>query len=104
MTFAGAQGATALAVGAGKFCEPVSLGVARIRCLLAGQITVVPRFHFAAIAFLHVATPANPIAAMRRQTLLHVSWKIHISPRPAGVIDTDRVIGLDLSIESFRRM
>ncbi len=67
-------------------------GIARVGLR---EETVVARGDGAAVVFDHVGALQDPWLSQRRQALLDVAMESGIAPRPAGVVDADRVVRLD---------
>ncbi len=98
------------ASGAQRFAPQPGESLLIVAPRLAGKIpgharmlTIVLGFDFAAFIFLHVAATLTPLAPQRGQALLEVSVERRIAPGAAAVIDTHRLVRLDLAVEGFRR-
>src|SRR5260221_14267057 len=81
MAFASAERAAAMAIESGKFHEPVAFSLARVFGVLAGEIAVVHRLHFAALIFGDIAARLNPFGAHTGQTVIRSAIEIGITPR-----------------------
>ena len=67
VAFARAQGTATLAGQAGKFDQAILLCLAGIFRMHSGEVTVVLRFHIAAIVFFDVSPGRDPVAAQRQR-------------------------------------
>ena len=97
----GAQRTAALRAEAGKFHEAILLRLAGELGVLAGEIAIVHRLHFAAVVFLDVAALAESSRAQRGQTFLDAAGERRIAPRPGAIIDAHRFVRLDGAVEGF---
>ena len=70
--------------------------------MLLGQVTVIDRVRESSAGFLHVPAVANPLRPKRRQAIFHAAFELRITPRPAGVINANRFVYLDLALERLR--
>ncbi len=99
MAGAGAERAAALAVEAGEFDEAVALGLAGVLGVLAGEVAVVLRLHFAAVVGRDVAAGGDPFRAQRGQAFVGGAGERGIAPRAGAVIDADGFVLLDAAVE-----
>jgi hypothetical protein len=67
------------------------------------EITVVLRTNRSAFVFCDVLASKDPISPERGESLFDVALEMIVAPRPAGVINTDWVVGFELAGEVFRR-
>jgi hypothetical protein len=94
-----------LAAQSGKGLKTaLRLAPAGILCVAGSQVTVVLRLDLTAFVFLHVATIQNPFAPKRGQAVCNAATRALITPRPAGVINPDRLIRFDVAVETFGGM
>ena len=103
MAFARTERPAAIARKSRKFNQPVLLRLAGEFGVLAGEIAVVHRLHFASVVFFHVTALQNPFAAQRGQPFIGRAGEIRIAPRPGAVIDAHGSIRLDSAGVGFGR-
>ena len=77
----------------------------RLRDLLStfGQIAIVLRQYLAALVFLDVATPNDPITPQCGQTLANITFRPRIGPNAARVIHPDGLILLQSPVKILGR-
>jgi hypothetical protein len=69
--------------------------------MASAQVAVVFRPYVAALVFRDVASLENPCPTEGRQPPFHIAIESWVAPRSARVIDPDRLIDLDGSVERF---
>ena len=99
----GFERAAAFAIEAREFDEAVTLGGAGELGVLATEVAVVLRLHFAAIVDDDVVASFDPSFAESGQAFGGVAFKRGIAPRAGAVIDTDGSVLFDLTVERFGR-
>src|ERR1051326_6318092 len=53
--------------------------------------------------FLDISASYDPFLPQRRQTLLHLTMEIRVTPGPGAIINTDRGVGFCAAVERFSR-
>src|SRR6185503_12085835 len=99
MALAGAQGTAPPGLESRELDEPVLFRPAGVFGVLAGEIAVVLRPHFASLVFLNVAALQDPIPAQRRKTFLHGTLEFGIAPRPRAIVDAHWLVHFQGPIE-----
>src|SRR5690349_18134915 len=61
-----------------------------------GKVSVVFRAHIPAGVFFHVPSAQNPFTPQGGKSLFHVASLIRVAPGPARLINTNRLVRLDL--------
>src|SRR5262245_29718467 len=84
-----------------KLFELASGLVSRVNGFFYRAIAVVFWFDLAAFVLFHVAASDDPMAAQRGQSVAHLSVERGIAPRAASVVNANRIVDLDLAVETF---